>query len=571
MHGKVLGAFRNNDFNPESAIAELVDNSLQADCKNMKIRLKFDTPIGKNKPRAYEIAFGDDGYGMNDKTLQNCLVLGESTRTNDRHGIGRFGVGMTNGAISVCPKIQVYSREHQGNWSYVELDLRNVDPTGSPYVTFVEQKSLPKDYKDLVGDFGTLVIWSDIDRIHASFKTSELKHWLGRTFRKYIGDKIIKNKKIIDNPNKVTLIMDVTGESNETDGLSEVHAFDPLYVVPNKNRSTDTTAELIDEWEIEFEVSDIDAPDDGTKVGSMTIRMSFTPEDWRPTGGSGGSEANNARHLRDNEGISILRHHREVFYDKIMFWSTTLKDVDRWWSCEIDFDPVLDHQFSVKNVKVGARPLNDLRLELQTEINPTRKTLLDRVMEVWAKAKAKDITDPEPGLPRPSDPGQPKPKSKPKPLTAEQKKEIEEAIKKKKLKEAEQKAIIERITDPKSPEIIIQERTSDVKSGDNYMEIEHLGNKTVVWLNMKHDFFQKSYHKIKEINTLADKSDDPEKTNLVNIATDLKIDIDNMIISYVMSRNILNKLGQFDDDVQNDLMYQWSQALRKLYRNMSDK
>ena len=51
MHGKVLGAFRNNDFDPESAIAELVDNSLQAECKNMKIRLRFDTPQGKQKPR----------------------------------------------------------------------------------------------------------------------------------------------------------------------------------------------------------------------------------------------------------------------------------------------------------------------------------------------------------------------------------------------------------------------------------------------------------------------------------------------------------------------------------------
>ena len=116
MHGKALRAFRNNDFSTESAIAELVDNSLQADCKNMKIRLKFKTPQGKQKPRPYEIAFGDDGYGMNDKTLQTCLVLGESTRENDRKGIGRFGVGMTNGAISVCNKIQVYSREHQGNW-----------------------------------------------------------------------------------------------------------------------------------------------------------------------------------------------------------------------------------------------------------------------------------------------------------------------------------------------------------------------------------------------------------------------------------------------------------------------
>ena len=59
IHGKALRAFRNNDFNPESAIAELADNSIQAKCKNMKIRLTFDK-VGQ-KTRPVEIAFGDDG------------------------------------------------------------------------------------------------------------------------------------------------------------------------------------------------------------------------------------------------------------------------------------------------------------------------------------------------------------------------------------------------------------------------------------------------------------------------------------------------------------------------------
>ena len=35
IHGKALLALRNNDFSPESAIAELVDNSIQADSKNI--------------------------------------------------------------------------------------------------------------------------------------------------------------------------------------------------------------------------------------------------------------------------------------------------------------------------------------------------------------------------------------------------------------------------------------------------------------------------------------------------------------------------------------------------------
>jgi len=33
MHGKALQAFRNNDFSPQSAIAEVIDNSIQAKAK----------------------------------------------------------------------------------------------------------------------------------------------------------------------------------------------------------------------------------------------------------------------------------------------------------------------------------------------------------------------------------------------------------------------------------------------------------------------------------------------------------------------------------------------------------
>ena len=61
-------------------------------------------------------------------------------------------------------------------------------------------------------------------------------------------------------------------------------------------------------------------------------------------------------------------------------------------------------------------------------------------------------------------------------------------------------------------------------------------------------------------------STDPEKTNLINIATDLKIDIDNIIIAYVISRNTLNKLDQFDSETHENLIYHQSKALKKLYQ-----
>jgi len=514
------------------------------------------------------MAFGDDGIGMDEKILQNCLVLGESTRTNDRTGIGRFGVGMTNGAISVCNKIQVYSRPYQGNWNYVELDLKALDEEDSPYITIVEEKPLPDEYKDLVGDIGTLVIWSDIDRIRSDFNSPDLDHWLSRTFRKFIGEKIIEKGKIIDNPNKIKLSMDITGEDDVPDGHTELIAFDPLYVIPNKKRPTDQTAALLDDHEYSFDVSEIDKPDSTEKTGKITIRLSLTPREWRLVEKGGGSPDNKARYLKGNEGISVLRNHREVAYDHIPFWTTQFLLIDRYWSCEIDFDATLDFQFSVKNVKVGARPRKELREFLQKAINPTRLKKLKEIRDLWGETKSEGITGGgSTGGHEDSGEGQegviiPKP---PKPLTPEEIKKQEEALKRKKINEEETREILKAISDPESPPILLYDSLKDSSTG-NYIEIEPLGNKTVVWLNMNHQFFQHVYDRLQEIDKLAQGSVDPDKSKLIDLASELKNDIDNLIISYTDTHNNLIKTEHDISDPLEKLMIGWSLCLRKLYR-----
>jgi len=88
---------------------------------------------------------------------------------------------------------------------------------------------------------------------------------------------------------------------------------------------------------------------------------------------------------------------------------------------------------------------------------------------------------------------------------------------------------------------------------------------------MNHDFFQNVYDKIKKINKFGEGSDDPQKSSLIDIATNLKVDIDNIIIAYIISKNTLNKLEQFDSETHENLMYHLSNALRKLYNKSNEK
>ena len=97
----LIQSLRKSDFDCYSAYGEVIDNSEQSGAKNIKI--EFDV-VSKGTGRSQKeiidkIAFGDDGGGMNENVLENCLTLGWSTRYNDRNGIGRFGVGSTLAGI----------------------------------------------------------------------------------------------------------------------------------------------------------------------------------------------------------------------------------------------------------------------------------------------------------------------------------------------------------------------------------------------------------------------------------------------------------------------------------------
>src|SRR5687768_17421345 len=78
---------------PVQALAELVDNALQAGSR------RVDVSIG-GSGGASEVEVLDDGCGMDRAALASALQFGGSTRFNDRGGLGRFGMGLPNSSLS---------------------------------------------------------------------------------------------------------------------------------------------------------------------------------------------------------------------------------------------------------------------------------------------------------------------------------------------------------------------------------------------------------------------------------------------------------------------------------------
>ena len=107
---------------------------------------------------------------------------------------------------------------------------------------------------------------------------------------------------------------------------------------------------------------------------NISIDISLLPEEYRSRQGAGGSAHAKERFIDRNEGISILRNDREVFYGHIPYGksrSTFQDEKNRFIGCEINFNAELDDWFSVKNIKRGAVPIRDLKdkiIELITKM-----------------------------------------------------------------------------------------------------------------------------------------------------------------------------------------------------------
>ena len=370
--GRALQSLRDSDFDTFSAYGEIVDNSIQAGANNLQINMSRKS--GRNLIDKLE--FLDNGSGMDADILQRCLSLGHSSRYNDRSGIGRFGVGMTLGAIHECKRIEVYSKTVGGPWNFVYLDLEEIEFSDNFNLPTVQKKSPDSSLKTSELDSGTLVVWKKYDRLKypLSKLEEETRFYLGRTFRKFIQGRASDYKQ--------KLSISLNG--------SKVHAWDPLFHFKDfVEHAKDPKSELMPSQTVKQSFVDNRGEERNSEIH---IEMSYLPAKLRQKQGDGGNSFAQSRYLDRNEGLSIMRNDREVYFGNPGFgtyYSTSEADVKktRFIGCEISFTAELDEFFQVKNIKRGAKPTEELKKKLASAIKPTFRTYLQKVSEDWKKIK----------------------------------------------------------------------------------------------------------------------------------------------------------------------------------------
>ena len=157
---RLTSSLRDIGYDLESAIADLVDNSVTAGAQNVSVGLEFDASESW-------IGIVDDGHGMTRSELIEGLRFGTRRSYNDGD-LGRFGLGLKTASISQCRRVSVFSRRapRRRCISGFALDLDHIASTDRWEIVQARQDRFQEMASKLLARGpGTVVFWTQLDRV----------------------------------------------------------------------------------------------------------------------------------------------------------------------------------------------------------------------------------------------------------------------------------------------------------------------------------------------------------------------------------------------------------------------
>lgn len=158
--GRLVNSLRDLGYEAPEAVADLVDNSIAANARNVDITIEF---AGADS----WIRIADDGDGMNAGTITEAMRYG-SHREYDDDDLGRFGLGLKTASMSQCRRLTVASRPSKqiARVEARQLDLDFVAERDAWDILILSADERPPEVVEPLRDHtGTVVLWEDLDRI----------------------------------------------------------------------------------------------------------------------------------------------------------------------------------------------------------------------------------------------------------------------------------------------------------------------------------------------------------------------------------------------------------------------
>lgn len=155
-----MDSLRDIGYELPAAIADLVDNSIDADATRVDITVAFE---GEGS----WIRIADDGTGMPASRMNEALRYG-TDRDYDETDLGKFGLGLKTASLSQCRRLTVATRT---NPSRREIEIRRWDldhvqeADGWDLLRLSTSEVRDEVIEPLQEGPGTVVMWEILDRV----------------------------------------------------------------------------------------------------------------------------------------------------------------------------------------------------------------------------------------------------------------------------------------------------------------------------------------------------------------------------------------------------------------------
>jgi hypothetical protein len=241
----MIETFRAIGYNIETAIADIIDNSISAGAKNIWVNFEW-------KGEDTFITISDDGEGMNNDELIRALRPGSKNPLEDRNpkDLGRFGLGLKTASFSQCRELTVISKKLGDSPVFWSWDLDFVNQTGK--WELIKYQPDPVNIDSIQSlESGTTVIWRSLDRLVKNMNSDNqealskfletmdnVKRHLSMVFHRFLEQnkfKIYFNDRIVEAWNPFLLgekALQVFPDENLSNGKVLVKGF----ILPHKSK-----------------------------------------------------------------------------------------------------------------------------------------------------------------------------------------------------------------------------------------------------------------------------------------------------------------------------------------------
>lgn len=195
--GRTMEGLRDTGYNFETAVADLVDNSVAAGAT------KIDVWVRQDFRGNIVLSIADNGSGMDKQGLVHAMQYGSPKRP-DPASLGKFGLGLKTASTAFCRRLSLISRPSGDTPAF--MATWDLDHVIDKRQWLLQMSDAPNEealeHLDSVAakNSGTVVLWNKVDRLLRDYqdpigaparkalqkRCSELRQHMAMTYQRFL-------------------------------------------------------------------------------------------------------------------------------------------------------------------------------------------------------------------------------------------------------------------------------------------------------------------------------------------------------------------------------------------------